>query len=229
MAARNVAAQPALLGCMSVNNRSKASGRGRFVVFEGLDGAGTTTQVNLLADWLAAREVAVEVTNEPTNGPIGAILRQALQGRVVLDPVTMALAFAADRTDHLFDPARGILRSLDLGHWVVCDRYLLSSLAYQMSEEAGLEWLLEANRHAATPDLTVFVDTPPEVCLKRIAARSNRRDLFENETALRRTLENYRVALDRCRDQPIAHIDGDQPAEAVSADVVAAVTPLLRR
>jgi len=205
------------------------SSHGYFVVFEGLDGAGTTTQVRLLVNWLTGQGIDVEATNEPTNGPIGAVLRQALQGRVVLDPVTMALAFAADRTDHLFDPGNGVLRSLDLGHWVVCDRYLLSSLAYQTSEETSLEWLLAANRHAVTPDLTVFVDTPPEVCLQRIAARSNRRDLFENETALKRTLDNYRQALDRCHDLPMVRIDGNQPPEAVSADVVEAVMPLLRR
>ena len=203
-------------------------GRGRFVVFEGLDGAGTTTQTALLHAHLAVRGVDVETTREPTTGPVGALLRQALEGRVVLDPVTMALAFAADRTDHLHNPVNGVLRSLDEGRWVLCDRYLLSSFAYQASEAVPLDWLAAINGHATVPDLTVFVDTPPSVCLERIAARSAQRDLFENEEALDRTLRNYRAAMEqKALVGTVVVVDGDRPPDEVFADVLSLVDPLL--
>lgn len=85
-----------------------ADERGRFIVLEGIDGAGTTTQAALLADALRARlGVEVELTREPTDGPLGRVLREALSGRAPLDPVALALAFAADRADHVHNPGPG--------------------------------------------------------------------------------------------------------------------------
>lgn len=205
------------------------TGKGRFVVFEGLDGAGTTTQTGLLAGHLAGLGIDVETTNEPSTGPLGAVLRQALEGRLVLDPVTMALAFAADRTDHLFNARHGVVRSLELGRWVLCDRYLLSSFGYQVSDEIDAGWLASANRHALRPDLTLFIDTPPAVCLARISARTVHRDLFENERALERTQVNYRAALDDpALAGPVVVVDGDRPPAEVFADVLVHVAPLLQ-
>ena len=202
--------------------------RGRFVVFEGLDGAGTTTQTGLLAGHLAGLGLDVETTREPSTGPLGSVLRQALEGRLVLDPATMALAFAADRTDHLLNARNGVLHSLDQGRWVLCDRYLLSSFGYQVSEEIDAGWLAAVNRHARRPDLTLFLDTPPQVCLERISARTAHRDLFENERALERTLANYRAALaDEALAGPVVVVDGNRPPAEVFAGVLAHVTPLL--
>lgn len=108
---------------------------GRFIVLEGLDGAGTTTQTERLASLLRSEGHDVVTTREPSDGPVGTMLRQALtgrlglpQGRGPLAQETLALLFAADRTDHLH--AR-ILPALEQGKVVLCDRYVLSSLAYQ--------------------------------------------------------------------------------------------------
>jgi dTMP kinase len=145
---------------------------GRLIVFEGLDGAGSSTQLRLLASWLGQRGQVVEETREPSNGPFGAVIRQAIEGRLQLVPEVLALAFAGDRADHLLNRANGMALALERGSWVLCDRYVLSSLAYQSADGVDLDWLIELNRHARAPDVTVFVDTPVEVCLQRIAARS---------------------------------------------------------
>src|SRR5215831_4068328 len=137
---------------------------GRFIVFEGLDGAGTSTQADRLRRWLVDEGRAVETTREPTGGPIGAAIRQAIEGRTTLDPLTLALAFAADRCDHTYNHVDGIATTLAAGRWVVCDRYAVSSLAYQGGDRAPIAWLVELNRWCLTPDLTVFVDTDPDVC-----------------------------------------------------------------
>ncbi len=149
-----------------------ADERGRFIVLEGIDGAGTTTQAALLADALRERlGVEVELTREPTDGPLGRVLRAALTGRERLDPVTLALAFAADRADHVHNPRTGIAAALAAGRWVVSDRYVLSSLAYNRGGIVTRDWLTAINRHALAPDLTLFLAVDPELALKRIAAR----------------------------------------------------------
>ena len=107
---------------------------GKLIVLEGIDGSGTTTQARLLCEWLAGRGVAVHLTREPSDGPVGRLIREILHGAHA--PVagdTMALLFAADRVDHL---SREVLPALDRGTHVVTDRYYHSSLAYQAIDEA---------------------------------------------------------------------------------------------
>lgn len=194
--------------------------RGRFIVIEGLDGAGTTTQVERLADALRGRGIAVEQTNEPTNGPLGAVLRQAIEGRVTLDPVAMALAFAADRADHLFDEHAGVERHLREGRWVVCDRYLLSSLAYQPSERIEREWVAQINAHAIEPDVTVFVDVEPELCVERITARSSSDELFHAVEPLAKARANYRAAIDAGTAVGVLlEIDGSRGVDEVAREI----------
>jgi dTMP kinase len=199
--------------------------RGRFVVLEGLDGAGTTTQAERLATALRARRgVPVELTKEPTNGPLGAVLRQAIEGRVRLDAVALALAFAADRADHLFNPVNGVVAALDAGRWVVCDRYVLSSLAYNRSGAISREWLTELNRHAIAPDLTVFLDVDPELSLRRIGGRSSTEELFHSREQLVAVDRNYRdlIAAGDVRG-PLARVDGSGTIEQVAVAIWSAV------
>ena len=211
---------------------SGADARGRFIVLEGLDGAGTTTQAERLAATLRDRaRLAVELTSEPTTGPVGAVLRQAIEGRLALDPVTLALAFAADRADHVHNPVNGIAAQLAAGRWVVCDRYVLSSLAYNRGEAVGRDWLVELNRHARAPDLTIFLDVAPDVCLARIAARSSADELFHSRERLVAVDRNYRELIGRDDlTGPLVTIDGDQAvgavADAIWAAVAAALDPL---
>ena len=147
------------------------------IVFEGLDGAGTSTQIRKLRDYLTSRDVPVEVTREPTNGPFGKEMRIVIDERVIVDPVSTALAFAADRSDHLFNQHNGIEKALASGRTMICDRYILSNIAYQSEDVRGCmartdrtatkhdayEWLRTINRFVKTPDLTVF-GLPPILC-----------------------------------------------------------------
>lgn len=197
-----------------------AAARGRFVVVEGLDGAGTTTQAQLLADALRARGLGVELTKEPTNGPLGAVLRQAIEGRVQLDPVALALAFAADRADHVANPVNGIEAQLAAGRWVVSDRYVLSSLAYNGDDAAKRDWVARLNQHALEPDLTIFVDVDPGICVERIGARSAADELFHSREQLIEVDRGYREAIaeGRTRGQ-LAVVDGAASIEQVASEI----------
>jgi dTMP kinase len=169
--------------------------RGAFIVVEGLDGAGTTTQVRLLSAHLRSIGFQTWTTREPSGGAIGQALRGAIEGRESMTPEALALGFAADRLHHMLKPG-GIESMLADGVWVITDRYVLSALAYQAAQGVDLEWLVELNKHAPTPDLTVFVDTPLSICLARIKARGdNVEDMFHRRAALINTRRQYLRAL----------------------------------
>lgn len=170
------------------------SGRkARFIVLEGLDGAGTTTQAALVAEAIRAWEAPVRLTAEPSEGPIGRILRAHVRGQVDLDPRTAALAFVADRADHL---TRAIRPALERGEWVVCDRYLLSTLAYQGAEGVDRAWVLAASEGADVPDLTIYLEVPAEVAAQRLVSRE-RPDRYD---ALGERLEvSYRESIELLR------------------------------
>jgi dTMP kinase len=209
---------------------------GRLIVLEGVDGAGTTTQTaRLCAALSSAHAQQVHATREPSGGPIGSLLRQALTGRWVSpDPAgprapawtTLALLFAADRLDHL---ELEVLPRLAAGATVVSDRYYHSSLAYQ-SLSAGpgpqaIPWIRELNRHARAPDLTIVLDVPDDVAEARRKARGGR-ELFD-DAALQSRLGAFYARLEQYfPGERIVHVRGDAPLEDVAADVLAAVSGL---
>ncbi len=193
-------------------------GPGKLVVLEGLDGAGTTTQSRLLGERLAARG-PVWCTWEPTDRPAGLLIRRVLEGNLVTDPRALALLFAADRLDHVYGPA-GIAERLRRGENVLCDRYYLSSLAYQ-TLAAGFSWVYALNSRAMRPDLTLFLEVSVAACLERIGGRQGeRKELFEREEALARVRQSYYRAMRRLQQrEAIQVVDGALPAPAV-ADVL---------
>lgn len=200
-----------------------SSSRGRFVVFEGLDGAGTSTQIEVLAGWLRTRGTAVDTTREPTGGAIGRLIREVLTGARDADPATLALLFAADRLDHL-NGVGGVNAALDAGHWVLSDRYVLSSIAYQAAEGLDAGWVAELNRGAFAPDLTVFIDTEPEVCMQRIEARGGKPERFETLERLMTVLGHFRSHFQDHRfTGDLLVVDGNGSIEAVAAEVQSAV------
>jgi dTMP kinase len=153
--------------------------RGIFIVIEGLDGSGGTTQCGRLTDWLRA-EGAIEVlqTAEPTDLPVGAFIRRALkrsteEGR--LGDEVLPYLFAADRQDHL---DRRVHPALLRGAVVISDRYLHSSLAYQ-SLSLEFEQVAALNANFRIPDLTIMLDLAPEICLERISSRGGELERFE--------------------------------------------------
>jgi len=205
--------------------------RGRFIVLEGLDGAGTTTQTRLISEALEALGLKVVRTFEPSEGPIGVLLRQALSGRVglpqgagPLSQETLALLFAADRMDHLqavVEPA------LQRGDWVVCDRYVLSSLAYQ-GMSVPMAWVDGLNSRALKPDLTLFLEVSAQVGAKRRAQRGGVREIFDDDEKQRRISRQYLQAIRlRIPRERIVRLDGTLPLEDVTGLALAQIHKLL--
>ncbi len=200
----------------------------RFFVFEGTDGAGTTTQGNRLAAALGPSKVVR--TREPSDGPIGRLLRDALRGRLErrLGAEEVALLFAADRVDHCRSEI-GV--ALAAGRHVVCDRYLGSTLAFQAVDGDGAiaeAWLLAINQPILTPDLTLWIDVPVDVAMARIDARGAPHERFEVAATLCRVRSRYAALASAGAAVlgPIARIDGVGSQDAVAARVAAAVAAI---
>jgi dTMP kinase len=204
-----------------------SSRRGRFVVLEGIDGSGTTTQAARLTTRLADAGIAAELTKEPSEGPLGAVVRDAIEKRVTLDETALALAFAADRADHLFNQDHGIAGRLEAGQWVVSDRYVLSTLAYQPSATIERSWLESINAFAIEPDLTIFLDADPATSLARIAARGDTDDLFHGPAELEQARANYEAALSGFTGE-VLRVDAEGPIDAVAEQVWRGVREMLR-
>ena len=212
---------------------TRADHDGVFIVLEGIDGAGTTTQAKELASWFEARGRDVFTTREPSDGPIGQVLREMLRGSgrkrslsgesEPADPTTLALLFAADRLDHL---SHEILPHLEADHVVICDRYVLSSLAYQ-SVEVDLGFVKEINKRALTPDVTIFLDVEAEVAMARVVKRSEGRDSFENLPFQQKVAANYRELLKSYHDGRVVVVDGGASMEEVTETVREALEGLL--
>jgi dTMP kinase len=148
----------------------------RFVVLEGIDGSGTTTQCARLAAILRGRGLDVHETREPSDGAIGKLTRSLLGAHAKTDAQTLALLFAADRLDHV---VREIEPALARGATVLCDRYVLSSWAYQ-SLDCELAWVRTLNERARWPDLTILLDVDAEVAFARVEARRARGEAAED-------------------------------------------------
>lgn len=200
--------------------------RGRFLVLEGIDGSGTTTQLDRAVAYITSLGFPALATREPSSGPIGRLLREVLLGRWAMpegtgmDGRTMALLFAADRMDHL---QREVEPHLALGTTVISDRYLLSSLAYQ-AEEAEREWVLGLARGILRPDLTLLLDLPVEVAAQRRAAAGRPVERYDADSYLAKVSANYR-ALAR-QDPAVLTLDGDATKDEVTAAMCRAIAPL---
>jgi dTMP kinase len=198
---------------------------GRFIVLEGIDGCGSTTQAELLVRRLEARGERVHPTSEPSRGPVGALIRQAL-GRRLVHPVSleshafgwesMALLFAADRMDHV---ASEILPALAAGQAVVSDRYDLSSLAYQSVTAppgmAALPWIRALNQRAPRPDLTLVIDVSAEVGEQRRRSRGGREEIFERRELQRRLARVYAKAEELVAGDRLVHVPGEGSIDEV--------------
>lgn len=201
-----------------------AVSKGLFIVLEGPDGAGISTQTALLQPALTGHGRRAVATKEPTTGPIGAVIRQALSHRLVYPPSqpvdsdVMALLFAADRLDHI---RADILPRIEAGIHVVCDRYRLSSYAYQ-GLTVGQEWVRTLNSRSIAPDLTLFIDVPPDVSQSRIAARGGHIELYETDERLRPIYGNYLSLIEQARQagEQIIVVDGTPSPAVVAAEVL---------
>jgi dTMP kinase len=199
---------------------------GLFLVVEGIDGSGTTTQARLLAEWLRSLGREAVLTAEPTKRPVGALIRQILQGALPeADETTMAFLFAADRADHL---AHVVLPALAAGRIVVSDRHYLSSVAYQ---GLGVEmaWVETLNARFRRPELTFFLDIDPAVGIERKQRQGNAAERYEKAALLERVRANYLAAIAHARaaGERIESLDASQPIETVRTALQRLVAPHL--
>ncbi|MFA6376147.1 MAG: dTMP kinase [Candidatus Paceibacterota bacterium] len=189
---------------------------GKFIVFEGLDGAGKSTQAGLLNGYLAGVAQRSYLTSEPSQFLVGGIVRSRLLGEWQSSPECLQLLFAADRDQHL---EKEIVPRLEAGMAVVADRYFMSSIAYG-AVECDFDWLAQVNRNFLIPDLTVYLDVPASVCVQRIADNGKSIELFEKKNVLERVSENYRKAIDIFqKDMRIAAIDAARSRDDVFGDI----------
>jgi dTMP kinase len=191
---------------------------GRLIVLEGLDGAGTTTQARRLVDYLEANGQAAHLTREPSDGPVGLLIREMLGGRHAitgerLSQGTFGLLFAADRMDHL---QREVEPAIARGATVISDRWYHSSLAYQ-GTGADRDWIAVLNARARRPELTIFLAVRPEIAAKRRADAKRREELFEDLEMQREVDAGYRATIAELRaaGERIEVIDGEQTEDAV--------------
>ena len=201
---------------------------GKFIVIEGLDGAGKTTQITLLEKYLTGLGRRVYVTAEPTSSPTGKILREALAGTVKKTPCEMAALFVLDRIGHNTDQTSGINKMLADGYDVICDRYYYSSLAYQ-GTETDFDWVKAMNigcPEIRRPDLCIFLDLDPEKCIGRIAAGRTTTEIYEKREKLEKFRGTYMLVFGMLTDN-VAVVDASGSIEATAENVNLAVRGIL--
>ncbi len=194
----------------------------RLIVLEGLDGAGTTTQARLLVESLNARGHQAHGTREPSDGPIGKLIREMLVGKhalagQALSQSTFGLLFAADRVDHM---QREVDPALAAGTIVVSDRWYHSSLAYQ-GTGADRDWIATLNARARRPDLTIFLKVRPEVAAARRVAAGRVQELFEDLRMQEEVDAGYQATFAElaAQGERIEMIDGEADLALVTAAI----------
>lgn len=201
-----------------------------FVVFEGIDGAGTSTQINILKGKKEAERFFF--TAEPTDSSTGKFLRTVLKGNVELDPRTSAYLFAADRAEHLWGKSGsncGIEKKCSDGKIVISDRYFFSSLTYQ-SVTCGEELPRLLNSAFPLPQILFFFKISPEISLKRVDVRGER-EIYEKIDFLQATEERYEKLMDEYESKntgmKIVRLDAEKSKEEVSAQIWQELSKLL--
>ena len=189
--------------------------KGKFICIEGVDGSGKTTQAKRLVRNLRRRGYDAIYTTEPSDGKIGALIRDFVLSRKSRISVGLeALLFAADRVDHIETDVEPLLKQ---GKIVVCDRYVCSSLAYQGAAGLDLDWMDCVNRFALKPDLTLFLDVSPEVGLSRLRRKKS---VMETAKNLKNVRDVYLILVQQNR---MILLDGNKPVDKVAENVLKVV------
>ena len=191
-----------------------------FVVFEGIDGAGTSTQIKLLTQKAPERFFS---TAEPTSGETGLFLRRMLSGAFSVDEKTNAFLFAADRCEHIYGKG-GIIEKINEGKIVVSDRYFFSSLAYQ-SVSCGQEIPRLVNSAFPLPEYLFFFQINPEISLSRVNARGEKKEINEKIELQKKIAAQYEAVIseyekgEKGQGMKIIRIDASRSIEDISEEI----------
>jgi dTMP kinase len=192
--------------------------KGIFIVIEGLDGSGKTTQAALLAEKFKKNH-SVLLTAEPSHGKTGTFIREScLYENTRLPTEAEALLFAADRVEHMYSEVKP---ALDEGKLVICDRYIYSSLAYQGNSGLSLDWIKTINARALQPDICIFIDVPPEKVIERLQRKKSVMETLETQQKVR---EVYMKYVDKGE---LVRVDGDKEKEQVAEALYRTVSGLI--
>lgn len=200
--------------------------KGKFIAFEGIDGSGKSTQIQLLSNRLKEIGTYCYTTMEPTDSPIGSLIHQIMTGRIKTDNKVIAGLFVADRLDHLLNEVNGILPKIMEGTTVITDRYYFSSYAYH-SVDMPMDWVIQANaqsKEILQPTITIFIDVKPDNAIERIAKNRFHQELFEKKSRLIKVREKYLEAFEKLKDEEsFIIIDGNRPQNEIAKDIWNAV------
>jgi dTMP kinase len=193
--------------------------KGIFIVFEGIDGGGKSTQIKMLAEYFKDKGYQVEFHMEPTEGSVGSLLWTYMRSKDrSFNPETEALLFAADRIEH----GKTIKQALEEGKVVISDRYLHSSLAYQGAAGVDPDWMQSLNKHALKPSLVILLDIDPERSLERVSDRA--KTVFEEIEYLKKVRAEY---LRYAEAGELMVVDASQPIEDVHTKILGLITEIL--
>ena len=189
---------------------------GKFIVLEGLDGSGQSTQVSLLGDFFIKNDKDVILTKEPTqNSEAGKKIKKILEEKIETDPLELQKLYAQDRKEHLENI---IIPALRQGKIVISDRYFFSTFAYGTAHGADLEELIKMNDSFLYPDLVFFLKVDSKVCIERIEKRADPKTLFEKEERLAKVWEVYEKLASRFENVEI--IDGEKSIKEVFEQIM---------
>ena len=193
-----------------------------FIAFEGIDGSGKSTQIKILSERLKKEGHKVYVTFEPTDGPIGSIIKNIFNRRLAADEKTIAGLFVADRLDHLLNATNGILKKMEEGYTVITDRYYFSSYAYH-GVHVPVDWVIQSNSLSAQllrPDINIYIDIPPEASMERLNKGRHSMDFYETLDNLTKVRNLYLDVIERLKDEEnTVIVEGNRTTEAIASDI----------
>ena len=206
--------------------------KGKFIVIEGLDGSGKTTQAKIITETLRAKGINVINQAEPTTHEFGKMCREVLGGEKKVTKSQFALLFTADRIDHNVNAEDGIEKLLNEGYNIICDRYYYSTFAYQ-GIDVGLDWLMNLNldcKDIRKPDLCIFLDLFPEKSMERINANRSKDEIeiYETEEYLTDIRNRFYDVINILKDtENIEIINADADILTVSQKIKEAILKVL--
>ncbi len=198
--------------------------KGLFIVLEGIDGSGTSTQAELLQDYFVTQKSKAIISPEPTASPIGKLIREAMQNPIICIQDSqkfeeqMAYLFAADRHYHLYNDIDGVFKLIKEQTHVITTRYLFSSLAYNCHTLEQLEFVSSLNSKFPNPDLVVYLDIPVEISMERLRDRTFL-EIYENEKKLTQVRQNYQDIFNGYQDLCL-QIDGTDSKQSIHQEII---------
>lgn len=205
--------------------------KGKFIAFEGIDGSGKSTQVERLGTYLRDMGHKVHITCEPTDSPIGRMIRDIFNHRMEGDQRVIAALFVADRLNHLLNSTDGIIKKIEEGYTVITDRYYLSSYAYHSIHDIDLDWVIQANSLSAVllrPDLHLFIDIDPEISMQRLASGRQNIEMYETLDNLKKVQKQYYEVIEKVKPyENIKVVNGNDSIDNIFEEIIKQVLPLI--